>query len=159
VPEGPLRRVFERMWPDLEQRLAAIPKTEKPSSPARPQEDVLAEILETTRRLPEMVAAAVRSTGTTAEPVNLPGLTVLTPLAPDEPDDVFLLKVVREALRAPDVDRARTILKQGLQLTRDSPLRSRLDEVKNYWGPKLSRALIEVLDEAVRQEAVGPSEP
>lgn len=51
VPEENLNMLFDRVWPDLEKELSAIPKTPGAAPPRRPTEEILAEILELNRTM------------------------------------------------------------------------------------------------------------
>jgi uncharacterized protein YjiS (DUF1127 family) len=46
-----LERVFEKMWPDLEDAVKNLPAAEKKVVPERPERDMIAEILDTVRTL------------------------------------------------------------------------------------------------------------
>jgi len=49
VPVPNLDFLFDRMWPDLEQRLATMPKSEQPVAPTRSVNDMVTELLEISR--------------------------------------------------------------------------------------------------------------
>jgi hypothetical protein len=49
VPEAHLDVLFERMWPDLEEKLNKMPNPEQAAAPKRPVEDIVAELLEISR--------------------------------------------------------------------------------------------------------------
>jgi hypothetical protein len=49
VPVSNLDLLFERMWPDLEQKLATIPESEQPVAPKRLVDDMVTELLEISR--------------------------------------------------------------------------------------------------------------
>jgi hypothetical protein len=55
VPENILSELFERViWPDLEKALSSMPKPENEIPAKRSQEDMIAEILENSRAIPQM---------------------------------------------------------------------------------------------------------
>lgn len=49
IPESNLARLFERMWPDLEQKLAIMPSSGQIAAPKRSVEDMVTELLELAR--------------------------------------------------------------------------------------------------------------
>ena len=56
LPESRLDATFEKWWPDLEQKLAALPAPSGSPPPSRSPDDMIAEILELTRAMaPEIL--------------------------------------------------------------------------------------------------------
>ncbi len=51
VPEAGLNSLFDKMWPELEAKLDALPKPSGAAPPKRTTEDMLAELLEVTKGL------------------------------------------------------------------------------------------------------------
>jgi hypothetical protein len=51
VPDEGLNKLFDRMWPELEERLGQVPAEASPPVPKRPIDDMVAEILEIVRSL------------------------------------------------------------------------------------------------------------
>jgi TIR domain len=49
LTEHTVNNAFERWWPDLEEKLAAVPGHEEGGQPARPEREIMAEILELVR--------------------------------------------------------------------------------------------------------------
>jgi hypothetical protein len=49
VAEGALNRLFDKLWPDLEDKLSALPKPDKIVETGRPTHEMIAEILEFSR--------------------------------------------------------------------------------------------------------------
>lgn len=56
-PEDRLRIVFQRFWPDLAEKLAAVPETEESKPQRRQTEDILSELLEIVRGLDRRASA------------------------------------------------------------------------------------------------------
>jgi hypothetical protein len=61
VPDGPLSQIFERMWPDLEKELEAIPEREQDGQPERSTDDMIVEVLEIARPLPSELRAVLHA--------------------------------------------------------------------------------------------------
>jgi hypothetical protein len=51
VPDGSLERLFVALWPDLESRIAAIPKAKEAPKPPRPEGEILEELVAGIRNL------------------------------------------------------------------------------------------------------------
>lgn len=64
-----LERAFQRLWPELQQKLEALPRPEEPEAPPRTSEDMLREILEIVRDLakPPLVLSGGLSASTRPE--------------------------------------------------------------------------------------------
>lgn len=74
VPENRVNHLFDKLWPDLETELAAIPVPSGATPPKRPAEEMLAEILELTR------ASAQRRKSVEALDAYFPAILQLMPL-------------------------------------------------------------------------------
>jgi hypothetical protein len=68
VPESGLDMLFEKMWPSLEAELAVLPKTGAPPE-KRSTEDMVAEVLEYTRAMPDMFRQQLMSIVAAITPV------------------------------------------------------------------------------------------
>jgi hypothetical protein len=60
VPEAGLNSLFDKMWPELEGKLAVLPKPSGVAPPKRPPEEMLAEILELTRAMTPQILGLAR---------------------------------------------------------------------------------------------------
>jgi hypothetical protein len=55
VPEASLDRLFDKLWPDLEARLEALPKPPGAPPPSRPLEEMVADVLELVRAMSPVI--------------------------------------------------------------------------------------------------------
>src|SRR3989338_6761563 len=51
VPDGRLKPLFEALWPDFEKAISDIPKTATATARARPQSEILEELVNSVRNL------------------------------------------------------------------------------------------------------------
>lgn len=51
LPEARLKRIFDRMWPELEEALEQLPESSTPTKAARSEKEILREVLELVRTI------------------------------------------------------------------------------------------------------------
>lgn len=76
LPEGHIEKSFEKWWPDLEQKLKALPPDESAKDPHREPQELLAELIELARQTNAQVADLASRIAT--QPISMVSVSALT---------------------------------------------------------------------------------